>query len=269
MDRAERKEERVERYKALSAGASAKSDAAYRQSSKMASVIPLGQPIHGSADRRYREKIDAKMGQSVRLAETAEYYENKAEAAANNNNIYLGDDDCVERLQVKLDELVKLQENMKAANKIVKSKKLSGEQIRQQLSELGFSDEKVNEILTPSFTGRIGFASFTLTNNNSRINNTKKRLDQAKEMKATENKEYYIGKVRFVENSRENRLQLFFPEIPDKALRKQMSNNGFRWCSSNGCWQSYLKRYNIRFAKELLAPKESDMINVPAQDITQ
>lgn len=264
MNSKEKKEARVERYKALAAGATAKSSAAYQQASKMLGVIPPGQPVHGLADRRYRERISGHMDKSVKLADTAEYFEGKAEAAEKNNAIYLGDDDCVERLQERLDELVKLQDNMKAANKIVKSQKLSNEQIRQQLSELGFSDKQINEVLTPSFTGKIGFASCTLTNNNRRISDTKKRLEQAKKMKTTENKEYYVGEVRFVENSRKNRLQLFFPEIPDKALRQQMSNNGFRWCSSNGCWQSYLKRYNIRFAKELLAPKEADTANVPA-----
>ena len=55
----------------------------------MASVIPMGQPVHGKADRNYREKIWNKMGQSVKASEKADYYERKAEAAENNNAIWM------------------------------------------------------------------------------------------------------------------------------------------------------------------------------------
>ena len=64
------------------------------------------------------------MGQSVKASEKADYYERKAEAAENNNAIYLDDDNAVEKLEQKLAELVKAQEDMKAANKVVKNKKL-------------------------------------------------------------------------------------------------------------------------------------------------
>lgn len=42
MNSKEKKEARVERYKALAAGATAKSSAAYQQASKMLGVIPPG-----------------------------------------------------------------------------------------------------------------------------------------------------------------------------------------------------------------------------------
>lgn len=45
----------------------------------------------------------------------------------------------------------------------------------------------------------------------------------------TENKEYTINGVSLVENYSENRLQLFFPSIPDADIRnqlKKMVSNG-------------------------------------------
>lgn len=49
------------------------------------------------------------------------------------------------------------------------------------------------------------------------------------ENEMTENKEYTINGVSLVENYSENRLQLFFPSIPDADIRnqlKKMVSNG-------------------------------------------
>ena len=49
----------------------------------------------------------------------------------------------------------------------------------------------------------------------------------------TENKEYTINGVSLVENYSENRLQLFFPSIPDADIRNQLKKNGFKWSRCN------------------------------------
>lgn len=139
MNREERQQARTDRYRELADNARKQSEQCFRQSESMASVIPMGQPVHGKADRNYREKIWNKMGQSVKASEKADYYERKAEAAENNNAIYLDDDNAVEKLERKLAELVKAQEDMKAANKVVKNKKLTEEEKKVRLMELGYS----------------------------------------------------------------------------------------------------------------------------------
>lgn len=149
MNREERQQARTDRYRELADNARKQSEQCFRQSESMASVIPMGQPVHGKADRNYREKIWNKMGQSVKASEKADYYERKAEAAENNNAIYLDDDNAVEKLEQKLAELVKAQEDMKAANKVVKNKKLTEEEKKVRLMELGYSEKKCRRTAHP------------------------------------------------------------------------------------------------------------------------
>ena len=90
-----------------------------------------------------------------------------------------------------------------------------------------------------------GFPSYMLTNNNARIRDAKLRLEKAKKLKETETKEYVINDVRVVENTEDNRLQLFFSGVPSEDIRDQLKYNAFRWSRYNKCWQSYLNRRQI------------------------
>ena len=115
MTREEKKQARVERYEQMAAKAKQESNSLYEQSKKMSDAIPFGQPIlvgHHSerADQRYRGRMWDKMEKSVKADEKAAYYERKAAAAENNDNIYLEDEDAVKRLTEKIERLKKLQE---------------------------------------------------------------------------------------------------------------------------------------------------------------
>lgn len=260
MNRKERQEARAQRYRELSLKANQQSADAFNQSNKMIECIPAGQPIlvgHHS-ERAHRSLLDRSwntLGKSVKLGEKAEYFERKAEAAENNDSIYLGDDDAVDRLQEKVDALEKSQGMMKAANKILRSKKLNDIAKVEQLQALGFSESKSVELTKPDCYGDFGFPSYMLTNNNARIRDAKKRLERAKKLKETEDKEYTINSVRVIENAKENRLQLFFDGIPSEEIRSQLKHNAFRWSRYNGCWQSYLNRWQIDRAKNILNSK--------------
>lgn len=257
MTREEKRQARIERLRNRAANARRESTEFFEKSSKMADVIPFGQPIHighysERSDRRYRNKIHETMGKSVKAGEKAEYYEQKAKAAENNNSIYLGDDDAVERLEKKLADLEKKQETMKETNKIIRSKKLSEIEKYNKLIELGYTEDGVRDVFTPNFIGEIGFPRYSITNNVANIRKVKEQLERAKQMKSTDDKEYTIGEVRIVENYEENRLQLFFPGKPEDDMRSKLKHNGFRWAPSNGCWQSYLNRSQIERAKSII-----------------
>lgn len=255
--RQERRQARIERYRSLAANAEKQSEQAFEQSHKMSEVIPFGQPIligHHSerADRNYRAKIWNKMDKAVKLSDKAIYFEQKAIAAENNNAIYLEDEDSIERLQEKVEQLSKYQEQMKAGNKIIRSKKLSEIEKLDQLKELGLSDETALKYMQPWYYGSKGFPSFMLTNNNARLNNAKERLAKAEKLKSAESKEYVINDIKVVENTTENRLQLFFDGKPSDEIRTELKRNAFRWSPYNCCWQSYLNRYQIDRAKTIL-----------------
>ena len=221
----------------------------------MASVIPMGQPVHGKADRNYREKIWNKMGQSVKASEKADYYERKAEAAENNNAIYLDDDNAVEKLERKLAELVKAQEDMKAANKVVKNKKLTEEEKKVRLIELGYSEKSAVELLTPCY-GHIGFPSYSLSNNNANIRRTRQRIEDLKSQSEYAGWAFPGGRAEI--NEGENRLQLFFEEKPSEEQRRELKSNGFKWAPSQGAWQRQLTKNAIYAAgrMEFLRPED-------------
>lgn len=76
------------------------------------------------------------MGQSVKHTEKSEYWAEKASAVENNTSIYLDDDNAVEKLENKLKELERVQELMKSANKIIRSKKITELESMNNLSDL-------------------------------------------------------------------------------------------------------------------------------------
>lgn len=256
MDRDELNRVRAERYRELSAKSEERAKNAYEKSTKMGEAIPFGQPVHGAADRLYREKIWNTMGQSVKHTERAEYWADRASTVENDTTIHLDDDKAVEKLENKLEELERVQELMKSANKIIRSKKITELERHEQLVELGLTESQVRKLFEPNCFGEIGFASCSITNNGANIRRVKQQLEKAKTLKSMQNKEYYIGDVKVVENYPENRMQLFFNGKPDQSVRDELKKNGFRWSGYNGCWQSYLNYSAKLFIKKMSEKNE-------------
>lgn len=257
-----KKEARIERYQELAEKHDRLSTAAYNQSKTMASVIPMGQPIlvgHYSEgrDRRYRDKIWNKMGQSVKHSETAEYYTDKAEAAANNSAIQSDDPEAIAKLKQKIASLEENQESMKAGNKIVKNTKLTKEQKIEQLNAAGHNGE---ELMNPPhyMHGIQGYAGYALSNNNANIRRLKERLKGlerslvvAAETGDTE-EEYPDLRLTVVHARSINRLQLKFEAKPSEDVRSLLKSNGFRWSPREKSWQRFLEnsRFGLRQVME-------------------
>ena len=128
MNRKEKQQARAERYEELARKAETQSTQAWEKSHEMVSHIPMGQPIlvgHHS-ERGHRRLLDRswnKMGESVKLGEKADYYRQKAEAAANNDAIYTGDDDAEERLKEKIAKLEQLQEQRRTKSSVTRKQR--------------------------------------------------------------------------------------------------------------------------------------------------
>lgn len=252
MTRKERQEARADRYRQYAENAEKRAAAAFNVSNDAVAAIPLGQPIligHHSekAHRRALERSNNAMSRSVRESEKAAYYRGKAEAVENNDNIYLGDEDAIERLKDKIANLVALQEQMKGANKIVRASGLSESDKIDGLVHLGISRSKAEKMVA----NKILFPGYRLTNNNAKINAAKKQLTKAETLASKEDREYTIDDITIEECYSENRIRIYFPGKPEDEMRENLKRNGFRWAPSLGCWQAYINRWTLDFTKEL------------------
>jgi len=262
MNSYEAKQERKrERLLKAADNADARSNAAYQSSHDATSGIPFGQPIlvgHHS-EARHRRAIDkswSQMGKSVAESKRADELRSKA-AGVGTGGISSDDPDALVKLRKKLDNMVKSQEIMKAANKIIRKKKLSDEEKVDAMMELGLSGSNAVEILKPDFAGRVGFASYSLSNNNANIARVKSRVvelerrQEAIEASGGENNKIEGNGIDLVENIEENRVQLIFPGKPSAEVRKILKSNGFRWAPSQNAWQRQLNNRGIWVAKSV------------------
>ena len=239
---AQKIEARKERYRALSEKTRARAKAHVEQARRMADAIPFGQPIlvgHHSEkrDRKFRERIHQNFGKGFDLLKKAEYYERRAKGV-NDYAISADDPDAVKKLRERVETLKSSQERMKAANAAIRKHQKDGPEAQQAaLEHLGFKPEQAQQILTPDVMGTVGFASYSLSNNNANIRRLEERIQVLEKAQALEDREtpYAWGTIR--ENKEINRIQFRFDGKPDEAVRDLMKSSGFRWAPSEGAWQ--------------------------------
>lgn len=265
----ERRALRVERFKELAEKAEVESNALHNRASEMASYIPFGQPIlvgHHSEhkDRRFRDRIHNMHGKGFDLSKKAEYYASRAKSAASNRTIFSDDPEALDKLKNKLAAIEHYQARMVAINKAWRK---YGKP-RPNDAEAWERIEKDSTIVTlrigPEYLGNVRVsmakdfierAPFTyhMTNNSGEISRLKKRIELLEGQKRKETKEHDLpGDIRIVENVEDNRVQIFFPDIPTDEARAKLKARGFKWSRTNGCWQRHLNDYAVWLAKELI-----------------
>jgi len=257
-DYQDRKQARINRLKELAEKNEQKSNDAFEDARKTVEHIPFGQPIlvgHHSerGHRNLLSKMDNKMRQSVELSNKSDYYTERAKAAENSTAISSDDPEALTLLKTKLERLEKKQQFMKDCNKILKSKKLDRSAQEEQLAKLGINEKSITDLFTPDCFNSIGFPRYALTNNNARLKSVKKRIAQLKKQATEETTEKEINGVRVVDNTEDNRLQLFFDGKPSPEIRTQLKRNGFRWSRFNSCWQSYRGIHQNNRAESILS----------------
>jgi len=251
----DRKQARIEHYRGKAEQARAESHSLYKQSSDMASAIPMGQPIHGAADRRYRDRIGRKMNQSIAASKKAAYYEHKAEAAENNTAISSDDPEAIAKLTEKLEDLQAMQTRMKQINAYYRKHStcrgfhgLSGEDADKMDERVknGYSWEK-----TP-------YPTYALSNNNQEIRRLKGRIQQLTEAKEIGYQGWEFDGGKVVINEDLNRLQILFDGKPDEEVRQELKGRGFHRARSEGAWQRQLTDNAIYAASRIKAIQPLD-----------
>lgn len=148
----------------------------------------------------------------------------------------------VERLQNKLDQLTELQEKMKAVNKIVRNGKLSDEEQREELEALGLSARIIEEIMKgPHYPfEKKGFQTYQLSNNLAKIKATEQAIKRHTAMATTDDKEFTFDGGKVAVCNSDERIRIYFDEVPDEETRKMLKSNAFKWSPTNKAWQRQL-----------------------------
>lgn len=236
-DYQEKKQARIDYYRDKADKARAESAAYSHQATDMASAIPFGQPVHGAADRRYRDKIGQKMEHSFAADEKAKYYDRKAEAAENNTAISSDDPEAIEKLTAKLEKLKASQSRMKKINAYYrKHKTCQGcEDVSDELAA------QLDESMKTAYSWETApYPAWALQNNNQEIHRIEKRLEQLTESRDMGYTGWAFDGGRVEANADMNRLQIFFDEIPPEEVRQELKGRGFHWARSVGAWQRQL-----------------------------
>lgn len=168
----------------------------------------------------------------------------------------------VERLQEKIDSLKELQEKMKAANKIIRSKKLAEVEKVDELMALGFNEKYAMMIMEPNGWWGAGFAPFHLTNNNAKIKDAEARLKRhaALAEQATQGDtetEYIWGKL--VVCYEDERYRFIFDGKPAQEVINLMKSHAFKWSPSNQAWQRQITPNATFSVKHYILPKLKEM----------
>jgi hypothetical protein len=162
----------------------------------------------------------------------------------------------VERLQSKLDDLQKSQEMMKAANKIIRYKKLAEIEKVDELVALGFTEEAALRIMDPNHGWwGAGFAPFELSNNNAKIKDTEAKIARHTAMASQEDEstEYPWGTFRA--DYSDERYRFIFDQIPDEEARKLLKDHGFKWSRRNNAWQRQITVNSKYVVHHIILPK--------------
>ena len=161
----------------------------------------------------------------------------------------LSPEDDMDAAIKKVDKLIINQEKMKSANKILRSK---SKQKLSELVELGFEESRAIKLLLPDCMGTIGFASFSLTNNNAKIKAAKskiitmrKRIEVKKDFEPIS----FHGGIIDIDA---DRITITHDEKPDREVINKIKSRGFHWSRNYGCWSRKHTANALYAAKEIM-----------------
>lgn len=259
-DYEERKQARIDRLENAAEKARTEAAAKYKKSDELVKDIPFGQPnIAGrSALPRLRERSWNALGKAIECNKKAEYYDECAKTAVNNDMISSDDPNCIEKLHEKINKLTEEKEFYKAVNAYFK----------KHGTCKGF--EGVSEEQAANIDGRIEkyhlfeempFASFELTSLNQRIKAAKDRIEKIKKVEAMPNEKIvYDGLCEIESNTEINRVSIKFNEQQPKYIIDLLLRNGYKWSYTEKQWQR-LRTPSAWHCTKMLIEQIQKMVN--------
>lgn len=166
----------------------------------------------------------------------------------------------IERLQEKVDTLQRLQDMMKAANKVCRSKKLAEVEKVDELVALGFNEQQAMQLINPTERWQVvGFASYQLTNNLAKIKDAQARIARLTRIAESADRELEVEGVTVQIACSDERLRLCYDGKPSPETIAQLKSNGFRWSPSNMAWQRQITDNAYYAAARVLAGDNADI----------
>jgi hypothetical protein len=166
--------------------------------------------------------------------------------------ILSSDPNAVAALSEKLAALCDRQTKMKAVNaawrKFVKTGDASA------LRAFGIDENVMKEKIDAAYSWeKQPYVGWQLTNLGAQIRSVKARINAVSQNQAAPPSEI-AGKngIRYEDSPADNRVRLFFPDIPSREIRQSLKSNGFRWTPTLGCWQAYRNYRAEMFARTML-----------------
>ena len=255
---AEKKPEEAERAYRLAERYSKKMAEYYNKESSIGMMCPSVM-ISGAGNFAVKKKER----QLAAWERNHEFYQYVQGILAKIENILYGreiiksdDERAIEKLEEKLEDMKKLHEDMKAANKALRLK--DKEAGNDQLREMGYSEESIEELRKPDYLGRVGYPNFQLSNNNANIHRVEERLKRLKAVKERGSSEQEYKTFKVVENTEAMRYQIIFDGKPDAEIRTLLKSNGFKWAPSQGAWQRQITS-NGKWALKKVVEKLKEM----------
>ena len=142
-------------------------------------------------------------------------------------------DEELEQATKKLERLEHNHEFMKAANRILRSKKSDMEKC-DELVKAGCGEDMAINLVNKNQ----GFERFELTNNLAKIKNTKARVAElTAKSNATDEVLEENDLFKCEKNAEKDRIMFFFDGKPEDDVRALLKRNAFKWSPRNGAWQ--------------------------------
>jgi hypothetical protein len=163
------------------------------------------------------------------------------------------DPQAIEKYTRKLEALTKLQNDMKAINKICSTVKLTNEQKSDKLKELyKLSDNTIQELLNPKYSfEKQGFQTWRLTNNNAEISRINKRIKEIQSYQSEEDVIADKADCSFEICHNENRIRIYYPAKPSSEVIQDLKAHGFKWAPTLGAWSGYINPITENFVSKL------------------
>ncbi|AUZ86153.1 hypothetical protein [Methylophaga nitratireducenticrescens] len=141
---------------------------------------------------------------------------------------------------------------MKAVNKIIRGKKLSdAEKVEQIVKDGLLTEAQAREIMKPDFAGRVGFASYSLSNNNAEIRRTRERLEELKRLHNSAPIDFENDDFSMSINNGQIIIN-FAGGKPNDETRQLVKRAAFKWSRYQGAWVRKVTGNAIHSARHLL-----------------